>query len=128
LTSDLVEQNPDELPRVYYSIGRLESLSAEASVEADERNFHLVSAKEAYSNVLKHKIEVTDPRVIENKITATDSTLISLTYVALARIFEFNEQTEYAVKLYEAAIKVGDVPGGAFQAAVSARNRLMKKP
>jgi hypothetical protein len=54
--------------------------------------------------------------------------LIALTYVALARIFEFNEQTEYALKLYEAAIKVGDFTGEAYQAALAARNRLMKKP
>ncbi len=126
LSSDFLEQNPHEKARVYYSLGRLESLSAEAAGDIGRRNANLVAAKEAYNNVLLNKVEPTDTRVIENKIKPTDPALISLTYVALARIFEFNDQTDYAVKIYEAAIKIGNVEGGAYQVAITARDRLTK--
>lgn len=126
LTGDLIEQNPHEKARVYYSLGRLESLSAEAAGDVEERNIHLVAAQKAYSKVIENIVKPTDSRVVENKIKATDPALISLTYVALARIYEFNDQNEYAIRVYEEAINVGDVSGGAYQAAVSARNRLAK--
>ena len=124
LKDKLMEQNPHERSRVFYSLGRLESLTAEAAEDAEERNIHLIAAKEAYTKVLENKIDVTDSRVIENKIKPTDRALISLTYVALARIYEFNDQIDYAIGLYEAAISIGNVEGGAHQAAVSARTRL----
>ena len=115
LTSDLVAKNPQEKARVYYSLGLVESRSAESAGEdIEERNIHLVAAQEAYSNVIKFKTAETDPA------------FISLSYVALARIYEFNDQNEYAVKVYEAAINIGDVAGGAFKEAVAARNRLLK--
>lgn len=126
LTSDLVLQSPQEKPRIYYSLGRLESLSAEAAKDLEARNIHLVAAQQAYSEVIQNIVEPNDVRVTQNKIKATDPALISLTYVALARIYEFNEQNEYAIRVYEAAINIGNVTGGAYQAAVSARNRLMK--
>jgi hypothetical protein len=65
--------------------------------------------------------------VLRNSKAGTDDALISLTYVALARIYEYFDQDEYAVKIYEAAIGIGDVTGGAYKEAVAARERLLKK-
>jgi hypothetical protein len=75
---------------------------------------HLVAAKNAYSNVIRHAT------------TATDPALLSLTYVALARIYEFENQNDYALKLYDKAIELQDVPGGAFKAAMDAKALLIK--
>ena len=49
-----------------------------------------------------------------------------LTYVALARIYEFANDNEYAVKLYDKAIEIGDVPSGGFRDAIAAKQRLLK--
>ncbi|MCW5961297.1 MAG: hypothetical protein KIS76_14125 [Pyrinomonadaceae bacterium] len=114
LKTEPVENDPNEKVRVFYSLGRVESLSAEAANNPEDRNNHLVAAQQAYSNVIKFKTDT------------TDKALISLAYVALARIYEFSDQSEYAVKVYEAAINVGDIPGGAYAQAVAARERLLK--
>jgi hypothetical protein len=37
---------------------------------------------------------------------------LSLAYVALARIYEIEDNKDYAIKLYDKAIELGEVPGG----------------
>jgi hypothetical protein len=95
------------------------SLLAESASE-DETKRHLLEAKAAYENAILS---------IEKKTvkTGSDAALLSLSYVAIARIHEFYGETEYAMKIYEAAIKVGDVTDGAYKQAVAARERLMKE-
>lgn len=119
LRDDAMSDEANEKARIYYSLGRLESLSAESATNEDTRNEHLLAAKNAYSKVVEYQTG-------EYEKDVKDKALTSLAYVALGRIFEFNEQNEYAVKLYEAAIKVGEVSGGEYKEAVAARNRLMK--
>ncbi len=109
----LLTQYPSE-PRIYYNIGRVASLAAEGIAEPDAQSRKLLEAKTAYGNVLR---------------TATPDTeraLLSLTYVALARIYEFFSQNEYAIKLYEQAIKLDDVKNGAYNEAIAAKQRLLK--
>ena len=55
-----------------------------------------------------------------------DPTLLSLSYVALAKIYEFFDDRTYASGLYDAAIRVGDVAGGAYGEAIAAKQRLLK--
>ena len=57
-----------------------------------------------------------------------DKALISLSYVALAKIYEFYDQKDYAVKIYDAAIQLGRVPKGAFDEAMAAKQRLLQNP
>ena len=109
----LLEANPGE-SRIYYALGRVAGLSAESISDSEARNRRLLEAKVAYENVIRSATVRTDPA------------LISLTYVALARIYEFYGETEYAVKIYDAALKVGNVPGGAYNEAKTAKERLMK--
>ncbi len=111
---DLLKSNPDE-PRIYYNIGRVASLAAEEIAEPEEQSKKLLEAKVAYENVL---------RLGANQ--NVDSTLFSLTYVALAKIYEFYDNPGYAIKIYDAAIKVGDVPNGAYKEAIAAKQRLLK--
>ena len=111
----LLEKNPAD-SRILYNIGRVASLSAENIEDEEARKVKLKEAQEAYSKVVG--IEIRKPN--------SDKTLLSLSYVALARIHEFYDDTEYAVKIYDAAIKVGDVPGGAFKEAMAGKERLLK--
>jgi tetratricopeptide (TPR) repeat protein len=111
----LLEKNPTD-SRILYNIGRVASLSAENIENEEARKVKLKEAQEAYSKVVG--IEIKKPN--------SDKILLSLSYVALARIHEFYDDTEYAVKIYEAAIKVGNVPGGAFKEAMAGKERLLK--
>ena len=65
--------------------------------------------------------------MIRTKNDKTDPALISLSYVGLGRIHEFFGESEYAIKIYEVAIKLGNMPDGGYAAAVAARDRLMKE-
>ena len=109
----LLEKNPAD-SRIFYNIGRVASLSAENIEDADLQNQKLQEAKAAYGNV------------ISSATPNTDKALLSLTYVALARIYEFYDDKDYAVKLYDAAIKLSEISGGAYQEAIKGKQRLLK--
>lgn len=112
----LLQTNPDDSPRIYYALGRVISLSAEEATDVDTRNERLLEAKVAYDNVIRKAEKI-----------KTDTKLLSLTYLALARIYEFDGDNDYAIKLYEAAIKFGDTTSEAYKQAVAARERLLKQ-
>lgn len=111
----LMRENPEDQSRIYYSLGRVASLSAEGISDEEKRNKKLVDAKLYYENVIRTKSVKTDPA------------LISLSYVGLGRIHEFFGESEYAIKIYEVAIRLGNMPDGGYAAAVAARDRLMKE-
>lgn len=111
--AQLKEKNTNE-PRIYYTIGRVASFSAEAAADPEVRKMNLVEAANAYNNV------------INNANSNTDPALLSLTYVALAKIYVYYDQSEYAAKIYDAAIKIGDVPGGAYREALAGKQQLLK--
>jgi tetratricopeptide (TPR) repeat protein len=107
----LSAQNPAE-PRIYFNIGRVAGLQAGMIEDSDAQARKLIDAKEAYVKVL-------------NTATAsTDKALLSLTYVALGRIYEFNNERDYAIKIYDQAIRLGDV--GGYQEAIAAKQRLLR--
>ena len=110
----LLEKNPGEA-RIFYNIGRVASLSAQNIADEDQQKAKLLEAKVAYENVLRIAT-----------VQRIDSALVSLSYVALGKIYEYYNETSYALGIYEAAIKIGDVPGGAFGEAVAAKGRLIK--
>lgn len=101
-------------PRIHYSIGRVASLRAESMDDPEMQARTLLEAKTAYSNV------------IGTATADTDKALLSLAFVALGRIYEFENQPDYALKLYDKAIELQDVPGGAFRDALAAKQRLLK--
>lgn len=113
----LLEENPNE-SRIYYNLGRLSGILAQPDITFDEslRDKRLDDAKAYYSNAIRTANEKTDPA------------LIQLSYVALGRIYEFYDENETALKMYEAAIKIQDVEGGAYKEAVARKNNLTKKP
>ncbi len=113
----LLDKNPSD-PRIFYSTGRVASLMAEAiddPEDAARQRELLVEAKVAFENVLRIAQAQTDPA------------LISLTYVALGKIYEFYGDKTYAISIYDAAIKIGNVDGGAHNEAMNAKARLVKE-
>lgn len=110
----LLDQNPGE-PRVQYNLGRVASLTAEGLSDPDEQRAKLLEAKVSFENV-----------VLIAKRQSIDPALLSLSYVALAKIYKFYDNKSYAVALFDAAIKVGNVSGGAYGEAISAKQELLK--
>ena len=111
----LQKANPDE-PRIAYNLGRVASLAAQSIDDPEAQAAKLKEAKMAYENVIR----------ISQK-QQVDPALRSLSFVALAKIFEFFDDRPYAISIYDAAIKIGDVSGGAFQEAMTAKQRLLKQ-
>ncbi|MBV9242640.1 MAG: hypothetical protein JO314_11590 [Acidobacteria bacterium] len=109
----LLAQYPNE-PRIYYNLGRVAGLMAATLTDQDQQTAKLREAQDAYSNVIRYGTPT------------TDKGLLSLTYVALARIYEFANENDYALKLYNKAIEIGDVPSGGYQDALAAKIRLAK--
>lgn len=110
----LLKDNPAE-PRIYYNIGRVASLSAENLTDADQQRAKLLEAKTAYENVVQLALK-----------QQVDAALVSLSYVALAKIYEFYDNKTYAIGIYEKAILLGPVTGGAYNEALAAKQRLLK--
>ncbi len=112
---DLLAANPADA-RIYYNLGRLASLVAETLTEPESQFAKLLEAKNAYANVVRVRNASTDPA------------LLSQTFVNLGRIYEFEDNPSYAIKLYDEAIKISEVPGGAYKEALAAKQRLVQKP
>lgn len=108
----LLEKNPD--PRIHYSLGRVTSLSAESVKDLDKRLEILAEAELFYGNAIRAKTTETDPE------------LISLSYLAIGRIFEYRGQNEAAVKIYEKAMEVVSQNSNPYKLAAEARERLVK--
>jgi hypothetical protein len=113
--NDLLKTNPTD-PRIYYNLGRVATLQLENINDPDEQTKKLIEAKNAYV------------KVIETSTAATDKALLSLTYVALGRIYEFYNDKDTSIKLYDRAIQLSDVPGGAYAQAIAGKQRLLKNP
>lgn len=113
---ELLKGNPDE-PRVFYNLGRVASLTAVGTEDNEQQAAKLLEAKVAYENVVR----------ISQK-QRVDPALLSLSYVALAKIFEFYDNKPYAIGLYDAAIRLGEISGGGHQEAMAAKQRLVKNP
>ena len=109
----LLQSNPQDA-RIYYNLGRVAMFEAAGLTDGDEQAKKMIEAKNAYTGVLR--------------VAATNRALLSLTYVALARIYEIDDNKEYAVKLYDKAIEIGDVPGGAMKIAIEGKQKLIQNP
>ncbi|MBX7172780.1 MAG: hypothetical protein K1X72_17555 [Pyrinomonadaceae bacterium] len=108
----LLEEFPDDSASIYYSLGRVASLSAEGTFDENLRNKRLEDAKLFYTNALNSFNDETDP------------VLIQLTLVAVGRILEFYDENNAAYQYYQTATRFGDIKGGAYGEAVTAIKRL----
>lgn len=108
----LLEKSTDS--RIHYALGRVTSLSAEAIKDEDERESKLAEAELFYSNAIRARTRETDPE------------LISLSYLAIARIYEFRGQSANAIKIYEKAMEFVEPTSRSYRQAAEARDRLLK--
>jgi hypothetical protein len=135
----LAAANPAE-PRVDFSLGRVASLAAEEATESATQQMRLLEAKAAYERVIRRHLDrieelnklrkafpADSPAVQRAEQNLVDRALVSRSYVALAKIHEFYDERIYAIKIYDEAIKIGNVPEGAFNEATAAKARLVKE-
>ncbi len=113
----LLDKNPSDA-RIYYNYGRVTGLLASELIkpeDAQKQRELLLESKVAFENVIRIAA-----------VQRTDAALVSISYVALAKIYEHYGDATYAIGIYDAAIRVGDVSGGAYSEALTAKARLLK--
>jgi tetratricopeptide (TPR) repeat protein len=99
-------------PRIFFALGQAASLSAEDATDEDVQRQRLTRALTHYRNAIN--ISSAD----------TDRALVQRAYAAMGRIQEFFENTEEALKAFDAAIKLGPVDPNAYDEAVKGKARL----
>lgn len=108
---DLLKEYSRE-PRIFFALGQTASLAAadatDEEVQAQRLNRALGSFRLA--------VEAASPE--------TDRALISRAHEAMGRIQAFLENNGEAAKEFDEAIRMGDVPGGAYKDALAGKKKL----
>ena len=99
-------------PRIFFALGQAASLSAEDATDEDVQRERLTHALSHYRNA----INISSPD--------TDRALVQRAYAAMGRIYEFFENTEEALKAFDAAIKLGAADRNAYDEALKGKARL----
>ena len=92
------------------------SLQAEQIEDPEKLRAKLLEAKVAYENVL---------RIAEKQ--PVDRALLSLSCVALGKIFEFYDEDGMAIALYDKAIALSNISGGAYAEAIARKQKLVQQ-
>jgi hypothetical protein len=108
---ELLKQYPKD-PRVFFALAQTSSVAATDATDEDVQAQRLKTALGHYKSV----IETASPE--------RDEALISRAHEAMGRIHAFFDNKTEAVNEFEAAIKIGDVTGGAYKAAVEGKKKL----
>jgi len=108
---ELLKEYPRE-PRVFFALGQTASLGA---ADATDENVQAERLNRALANY-RFALEASSPE--------TDRALISRAHEAMGRIHAFLENQAEAVKEFDAAIKIGDVRGGAYKEAIEGKRKL----
>jgi hypothetical protein len=110
----LLQEFPGE-PRIFFALGQAASLSAEKVTDEDIQSERLNRALAQYR------------LAVSASSADTERALLSRAHVAMGRILEFLERKEEALKEFNAAIEIKDVPGGAYLEAVAGKERLTQQ-
>ena len=101
-------------PRIFFALAQTASLAAadatDEEVQAERLNRALTNYRLAR--------EAASPQ--------TDRALISRAHEAMGRIYAFLDLPSEAAREFDAALQVGDVPGGAYKQAVEGKSKLPK--
>jgi hypothetical protein len=108
---DLLKEYSRE-PRIFFALAQTASLAATDATDEDVQTARLNRALGNYRLAL----EAASPE--------TDRALISRAHEAMGRIHAFLENTNEASREFDEAIKVGDVPGGAYKEAMEGKKKL----
>ncbi|MGH9930767.1 MAG: hypothetical protein ACREA9_16275 [Pyrinomonadaceae bacterium] len=99
-------------PRIFFALAQTASLAAADAIDEDVQTERLNRALGNY----RLAIEASSPE--------TDRGLVSRAHEAMGRIHAFLDHTGEATKEFDEAIKIGDVPGGAFRDAIEGKKKL----
>jgi len=99
-------------PRVFFALAQTASLAASDATDEEVQAERLNRALANY----RFAVEAASPQ--------TDRAIISRAHEAMGRIYSFMENSSEAAKEFDEAIKIGDVPGGAFKEAVEGKKKL----
>jgi len=107
----LVAENPRE-PRLFFTMGQTASLWARDTTDDQLQTERLNRALGNY----RLAVAAAQPE--------TDKVLLSRAHEAMGRILAFLDHNDEAMKEFEAAIKIGDVTGGAYRDALEGKRKL----
>jgi hypothetical protein len=110
----LLQEYPGE-PRIFFALGEAATQQAR---ETTDDNLQLERLNRALSH---YRMAVSAPT------SASDPAVLSRSHVAMGRILAFMDQTEAAMKEFDAAIKIGRVQGGAYDEAVAGKQKLAQQ-
>ena len=108
---DLLREYSRE-PRIFFALAQTASLAAADATDEDVQAERLKRALGNYRLAL----EASSPE--------TDRALISRAHEAMGRIYAFLDNTGEAAREFDEAIKIGDVPGGAYKDAIEGKKKL----
>ena len=107
----LLQEYPGE-PRLFFTLGQTASLWARDTTDDDLQTQRLNRALANY----RLAVAAAAPE--------TDKVLLSRAHEAMGRILAFLEHNDEAMKEFEAAIKIGEVTGGAYRDALEGKKKL----
>ncbi|MBC8031506.1 MAG: hypothetical protein H7Z16_15595 [Pyrinomonadaceae bacterium] len=99
-------------PRIFFALAQTASLAAADATDEEVQAERLNRALGNY----RFAVEASSPE--------TDRAIISRAHEAMGRIYSFMENSAEAAKEFDAAIGIGDVPGGAYKEALEGRKKL----
>ena len=108
---EMLKDYPRE-PRIFFALGQTASLAASDATDEQVRDERLNRALGQY----RLAVAASSPE--------TDKAIMSRAYESMARINAFMDNTAEAVKLFDEAIKIGDVRGGAYKEALEGKKKL----
>ena len=108
---EMLKDYPRE-PRIFFALGQTASLAASDATDEHVRDERLNRALGQY----RLAVAASSPE--------TDKAIMSRAYESMARINAFMDNNAEAVKLFDEAIKLGDVRGGAYKEALEGKKKL----
>lgn len=108
---DLIREYPGE-PRIFFAIAQTSSLAAADATDEE------VQAQRLNGALTNYRLAV------EDASPETDQGLVSRAHEAMGRIHAFLDHKTEAASEFEAAIKIGDVRGGAYKEALDGKRKL----
>ncbi|HSS18559.1 MAG TPA: hypothetical protein VLL54_00535 [Pyrinomonadaceae bacterium] len=99
-------------PRIFFALAQTSSLAAADAIDEDVQSQRLNRALGNYR------------LAIEAASSETDRSLLSRAHEAMGRIYAFLDNNAEAAKAFDEAIKIGEVPGGAYQDALEGKRKL----
>jgi hypothetical protein len=107
----LLQEYPGD-PRLFFTLGQTASLWARDTTDDELQSQRLNRALANYG----FAVQAASPE--------TDRALLSRAHEAMGRILAFLDQKAEALKEFEAAIKIGEVNGGAYRDALEGKRKL----